>query len=137
MKRVVVADIIFFLLVAIYFIYANFDNYVTLNLLDLSGKGFTSVMRLSTYSVIMLLCGIMAGAGTVYIFLSLQKEKTKAYKRELEKTSVLGSENASKVDVLEAKIKTLEKAFDTVIDERKQMELKIENLNIELEKFKS
>lgn len=137
MKKIVIADVIFFLLIAIYFIYANFDNYITLNLLDFSGKGFTSVMRLASYSAIVLFCGIMSGAGTVYIFLSLQREKTKAYKRELEKTSVLGSENASKVDVLEAKIKTLEKAFNTVIDERKQMELKIENLNIELEKFKS
>ena len=41
--------------------------------------------------------------------------------------------NASKVEVLEAKIKTLEKAFNTVIDERKKLEVQIENLNNELD----
>ena len=61
------------------------------------------------------------------------KAKVKAYERELEKTSITGQNNASKVDVLEAKIKTLEKAFNTVIDERTKLEVQIKTLNAELE----
>ena len=92
-------------------------------------------MRLSTYTVLILLSGIFVGAGTVYMFLTIQKDKVKAYKRELEKTSVAGADNASKVEVLEAKIKTLEKAFNTVIDERTSLEIQIKSLNSEIEKL--
>ena len=67
------------------------------------------------------------------MFLSAQKDKVKAYKRELEKTSVAGADNASRVEVLEAKIKTLEKAFNTVIDERTQLEVQIKSLNSEID----
>ena len=67
------------------------------------------------------------------MFLSATKAKVKAYERELEKTSITGQNNASKVDVLEAKIKTLEKAFNTVIDERTKLEVQIKTLNAELE----
>lgn len=81
------------------------------------------------------LCGIIAGAGSVYMFLSNANSKIKAYKRELEKSAVTGQNNASRVDVLEAKIQTLEKAFNTVIDERTKLELEIQSLNTELEKF--
>ena len=136
---------IILLLFVIYFTIINFNNYTSLNvlysnLLDtqfqagwIEQNGFiTRAIRLSTYTVLVLLCGLMTGAGTVYLFLSAQKEKVKAYQRELEKTSISGMNNASKVEVLEAKIKTLEKAFNTVIDERKKLEVQIENLNNEL-----
>ena len=63
----------------------------------------------------------------------MQKDRVKAYKRELEKSSVSGEANASKVDVLEAKIKTLEKAFNSVVDERTKLELQIKNLNNEID----
>jgi len=43
--------------------------------------------------------------------------------------------NASRVEVLEAKNKTLEKAFNTVIDERTQLEVQIKSLNAELDKI--
>ena len=76
------------------------------------------------------------GAGTVNMFLSAQKDQVKAYKRELEKSSVAGADNASKVDVLEAKIKTLEKAFNTVIDERTQLEIQIKSLNSEIDNMR-
>lgn len=80
-----------------------------------------------------LLSGIIVGAGTVYLFLSTANTKIKAYERELERTSVTGQNNASKVEVLEAKIKTLEKAFSTVIDERTKLEVQIKTLNAELD----
>ena len=62
-----------------------------------------------------------------------KKDKVKAYQRELERTSVSGINNASRVEVLEAKIKTLEKAFNTVADERTQLEVQIRNLNQEID----
>lgn len=135
MKKVIFAEVILFVLAALYLILPNSDIKLTLKLLDYSAKSFTTANTLGLFSTMIFICGVMAGAGIVYIFLSLQREKTKAYKRELEKTSVLGADNASKVDVLEAKIKTLEKAFNTVIDERKQMEIQIETLNTQLEKI--
>lgn len=90
-------------------------------------------MKLSVYTICILLAGIFAGAGIMSLFLGLQNDKIKAYKRELEKSSVKSDSNASKVDVLEAKIKTLEKAFSSVVDERTKMELQIKELNSEIE----
>lgn len=146
MKKFSIFLSIVLLLLVIYFTIINFNNYISLNflysnLLDtqfqagwIEKNGFiTHAIRLSTYTVLVLLCGLLTGAGTVYLFLSAQKEKVKAYQRELEKTSISGMNNASKVEVLEAKIKTLEKAFNTVIDERKKLEVQIENLNNELD----
>ena len=114
-----------------YLICMNFDSTVTL-------KYTTSAQEIKelafvAYSIIVFLAGILTGAGALYVLFSVQKDKVNAYKRELERSSVSGMKNSSKVEVLEAKIKTLEKAFDTVIDERKQLELKISSLNAELE----
>ena len=67
------------------------------------------------------------------MFLDAAKDKVKAYQRELEKSSISGTTNASKVEVLEAKIKTLEKAFNTVIDERTKLEVQIKTLNAEID----
>lgn len=145
MKKISILLSIILLLFVIYFTIINFNNYISLNvlysnLLDAQtqagwteqGGYFTHAIRLSTYTVLVLLAGLISGAGTVYLFLSAQKDKVKAYQRELEKTSISGMNNASKVEVLEAKIKTLEKAFNSVIDERKKLEVQIENLNNEL-----
>lgn len=146
MRRISIFLSIILLLFVIYFVIINFNNYISLNvlysnLLDAQvqarwteqGGYYTHTIRLSTYTVLVLLAGLISGAGTVYLFLSAQKDKVKAYQRELEKTSISGMNNASKVEVLEAKIKTLEKAFNTVIDERKKLEVQIENLNNELD----
>lgn len=124
---------ILLLLVVIYISLINFQNYAAVNFSTLSGQIFSRAIRVSTYTVLVLLSGIFVGAGTVYMFLSAQKDKVKAYKRELEKTSVAGADNASRVEVLEAKIKTLEKAFNTVIDERTQLEVQIKSLNSEID----
>lgn len=61
------------------------------------------------------IAGILVGAlwaGTFYI--SLHK-KLKEYQRKLEKTSVQSDEDSSKVEVLEAKIQTLEKALESAL----------------------
>jgi septal ring factor EnvC (AmiA/AmiB activator) len=131
----------------IYLIIINHNNYANINYIysvllhaqsqagitDTDGGFFTLAIRVSTYTIIILLAGIYVGAGTVSLFLAAQNEKIKAYKRELEKTSISGMTNASKVEVLEAKIKTLEKALTTVMDERAKLDLEIKNLNAEIE----
>lgn len=146
MKRIFLILSIIILLAVIYFAIINFSNYANINiiysnLLDTQtqagwttqGGYFAKAIRVSTYSVLLLFAGIFVGAGTVYMFYDATKDKVKAYRRELEKTSISGSNNASRVEVLEAKIKTLEKAFSTVIDERTKLEVQIKSLNAELD----
>lgn len=135
MKKIFMTLALIILLGIIYLVVLNFSNYTSINFSITSSTVYSIAMRLSTYTVLILLSGIFVGAGTVYMFLTIQKDKVKAYKRELEKTSVAGADNASKVEVLEAKIKTLEKAFNTVIDERTSLEIQIKSLNSEIEKL--
>ncbi len=143
MKKIYLGLSIVLLLCVIYLAMVNFNNYALINVLSgmdihrdglvANGQYFAKAVRISTYTVLILLSGIFVGAGTVYMFLSAQKEKVKAYQRELEKTSISGLDNASRVEVLEAKIKTLEKAFNTVIDERTKLEVQIKTLNAEID----
>ncbi|MBD5402945.1 hypothetical protein HDR58_09145 [bacterium] len=146
MKRIFLVLSVLILLFSIYLLIMNFNNVISVNLiysnlldaqsqagLTESGEFFTKSLNLSLYSFLILLGGIFVGAGTVYMFLAAQTDKVKAYQRELERTSISGSSNASKVEVLEAKIKTLEKAFNTVIDERTKLEIQIKNLNEEID----
>lgn len=146
MKRTFLFVSVLLLLAIIYLIIMNVNNYANINYIYSSfienrpnlvqnGEFYIRAVRVSTYTLGVLISGIFVGAGTVYMFLDAQKNKVKAYQRELEKTSISGSTNASRVEVLEAKIKTLEKAFNTVIDERTALELQIKNLNIELDKL--
>lgn len=70
----------------------------------------------ATYTLSVLGVGIFAGVcllGQLYLS---EKNKLTAYKRELEKSSVSNSSNSSKVQVLEAKIATLEKALDDALN---------------------
>ena len=143
MKKIYLGLSIVLLLCVIYLAMVNFNNYALINVLSgmdihrdglvANGQYLAKAVRISTYTVLILLSGIFVGAGTVYMFLSAQKEKVKAYQRELEKTSISGLDNASRVEVLEGKIKTLEKAFNTVIDERTKLEVQIKTLNAEID----
>lgn len=143
MKKIYLGLSIVLLLCVIYLAMVNFNNYALINVLSgmdihrdglvANGQYLAKAVRISTYTVLILLSGIFVGAGTVYMFLSAQKEKVRAYQRELEKTSISGLDNASRVEVLEAKIKTLEKAFNTVIDERTKLEVQIKTLNAEID----
>ena len=131
MKRVFLSLSIALLLGFIYLAVVNMNNSINLNYLH--NVTNTQTFSLGIYTLISLFGGVFAGAGIVYMFLSAQKDKVKAYQRELERTSVSGINNASRVEVLEAKIKTLEKAFNTVADERTQLEVQIKNLNQEID----
>src|SRR5574344_1032684 len=111
MKKIFFALSIILLLWVIYICIINFNSYLNLKLLYSAmleaqtqagmtdqGAYFTRAIRISSYSVIILLTGIYVGAGILYMF-------------------------------LDAKIKTLEKAFNAVIDERTKLEVQIKSLN--------
>ena len=143
MKRIFFILSIALILGIVYIAVMNFDNPVDIHYLkgyaytlDASNLYVSKTMGLGLFTILCFALGIFAGAGTVALFLGLQGEKMKAYKRELEKTCVSGEASASKVKVLEAKIKTLENAFSTVVDERTKMEVQIKELSSEIENLK-
>ena len=68
------------------------------------------------FSVLVFLCGFLSGIICLGQFYIVQKEKLSAYKRELEKSSITNNSSVSKVEVLEAKIATLEKALDDALN---------------------
>lgn len=122
----------------LYIALININNSIFLYVIHSSA--YTAAMRMSikvtTFTIIVLSAGLFSGAGIVSLFLGVQQDKIKAYKRELEKTAISSDSNASKVDVLEAKVKTLEKAFTSVVDERTKLEVQIKELNAEIDKLK-
>lgn len=119
----------------IYLVLINASETININLVK--GTAYTADITretgLSIYTIAVLCAGLFSGAGIVSLFLGIQQDKVKAYKRELEKTAISSDSNASKVDILEAKIKTLEKAFTSVVDERTKLEVQIQELNAEIE----
>ena len=123
-----------------YIILLNHTDYVNISYLhgvlytmDPEKADVTVPMRISTFGLGMLFCGFIIGSGMVSLIAGVQKDRLNSYKRELEKASVTEYANSSKVKTLEAKIQTLEKAFNTVADERTKLELQIKQLNDELE----
>ena len=146
MRRVFLVLSAIILIFGLYIAFMNTGNSIAVNvlysnLLDAQtsagwveeGGFFVKQFNLAIYTLAFLFGGIFVGGGIVYMFWHSAKDKLKAYQRELEKTSISGTNNASRVEVLEAKIKTLEKAFNTVIDERTQLEVQIKTLNAELD----
>lgn len=140
MKKIFFSLSIIVILSVVYMIVLNNTNIVAINYIrsyvvtmDPENPFVSYSIKLSFYTLAILLAGIFSGAGIMSLFLGVQSDKVKAYKRQLEKSSVSGEANASRVGVLEAKIKTLEKAFSSVVDERTKMEVQIKELNAEIE----
>ena len=75
-----------------------------------------NTINLAIYTITILCVGILAGSCIFGQFYLSEKNKLNAYKRELEKSSVTNSSNSSKVQVLEAKIATLEKALQDALN---------------------
>lgn len=73
-------------------------------------------LNLANYTLLVLFVGIFTGASWIGQFYFAQKDKLNAYKRELEKSSITNSSSSSRVEVLEAKIATLEKALDDALN---------------------
>lgn len=70
------------------------------------------------YIVGILAVGFLAGLLLGFAFVVNQKDKINPYKRQLEKLSVVKDSSQSRVEVLEAKIKTLEAALQKSIDNK-------------------
>lgn len=90
------------------------DMMIALGLQDV--EIINKTINTSTYTLSVLGVGVFAGVcllGQLYLS---EKNKLNAYKRELEKSSVTNSSNSSKVQVLEAKIATLEKALNDALN---------------------
>ncbi len=108
----------------IYIAIINEPQMININLLSenmIVAMGLQDVSRIhnslnsTTYTLIVLGVGLFTGIcllGQLYLS---EKNKLNAYKRELEKSSVSNSSNSSRVQVLEAKIATLEKALEDAL----------------------
>lgn len=144
MKKIFFLLSIALLLIMSYVVFLNMSNIIDVHILkgvlytfDAENPYVSLHLSAGFYTMAVMVVGAFVGAGLISLFLAIQGNKIKAYKRELEKSSINSEENASKVQVLEAKIKTLENAFDSVVDERTQLEVKIKSLNAEIENLKS
>lgn len=91
-------------------------NLVSSNMSSVFGiPAITKNINLGIYTIILFLLGETAA---IFFFLPLMKginEKNSAYQRQLEKTSIDKNENSSRVEVLENKIKVLEKALEDAL----------------------
>ena len=86
----------------------------TASLLDL--KELSISTNLAVYTFFVLIIGFFCGLSWLGQFYLTQKDKLNAYKRKQKKSSITNSSNSSKVEVLEAKIATLEKALKDALN---------------------
>ena len=122
MKRIL--NIISYLVVIciIYIAITNATEMLNLHLWGVRGGAelgmpeLNTELNLAVYTFLVLVIGICVGICWIGQFYLTQKEKLNAYKRELEKTSITNSSSSSRVEVLEAKIATLEKALDDALN---------------------
>lgn len=75
-------------------------------------------VSLATILLIFFVAGTLAGVFWAATFYSPVENKLKEYQRKLEKTSVATDEESSKVAVLEEKIKTLEAALQSALENK-------------------
>ena len=68
------------------------------------------------FSFLLYLSGIVLGVIGTCAFYQGTSKKAKAYKRELEKESIAGTEASAQIKVLESKIEVLEKALQQALD---------------------
>lgn len=77
---------------------------------------FYITVNFALYTVIVVILGVLIGAIWLGLFYFFEKGKLSVYKRELEKSSISDSSSKSRVEVLEAKIATLEKALQDALN---------------------
>lgn len=77
---------------------------------------FGITLNFAFYTAIVAVLGVLIGAIWLGQFYFSEKGKLGVYKRELEKSSISDSSNKSRVEVLEAKIATLEKALQDALN---------------------
>lgn len=102
------------IIISVFAWFWKYDNQI-LNL-SLFGKDFTK--PLSAYSAWIFLIGfitsIIASMGT----LKSNELKTKEYEKKLSTTSIDSSKDKAKIEALERKIATLEKALETKLEDK-------------------
>ena len=76
----------------------------------------TKNLNFAFYSIMILGIGIFSGLCLLIPFYLTQTEQLYAYKRELEKSTVMTDNSTSQVKVLQAKIQVLEKALKEALD---------------------
>lgn len=89
---------------------------ILLALLSLCGA-FYSYIEISSNiaKVLEFIFGTLFGVFLMNIIVFSKNKKINSYARELEKESIVSSENSSRVKVLEAKIEVLEKALENAL----------------------
>ena len=89
---------------------------ILLALLSLCGS-FYSYIEISSNiaKVLEFIFGTLFGVFLMNIIVFSKNKKINSYARELEKESIVSSENSSRVKVLEAKIEVLEKALENAL----------------------
>lgn len=122
MKRILNIVSYLIILSVVYITSMNATEVLNLQLWGIRGTAetlgateYSKTLNLGSYTFLVLLAGMFAGIGWMGQFYFAQKEKLNAYKRELEKSSITNSSSKSRVEVLEAKIATLEKALDEAL----------------------
>ena len=110
------------LLFIVYVGVVNFDQNIALQIGAVKGLADAGLPQYTIHVSVGILILAVAAIGFVISaflvgqFYLVQKDKLNAYKRELEKSSVSNSTSSSKVEVLEAKIATLEKALENALN---------------------
>lgn len=124
MKKLLNILIYLLLLYIVYIAVANISQNITLSLGAVHGLAklglpeYSQILNFGLYTFIILGIGFVSGIIIVGQFYFVQRDKLNAYKRELEKSSVSNSTSSSRVEVLEAKIATLEKALDNALNNK-------------------
>jgi len=93
-----------------------FLNVHTLFNFTLSGHNSIN-LNLAQVILGVFLAGILVGIAWATSFYMQTQVRLKEYQKKLEKTSVISSGDSAKIDVLEAKIATLEKALKSALEQ--------------------
>lgn len=95
-------------------------NMQTANFIMGIAKGSSVVYHVALAEILLIffVAGTLAGVFWAASFYAPVENKLKEYQRKLEKTSVESDEESSKVAVLEEKIKTLETALQSALENK-------------------
>ena len=102
------------ILIAIYIAYLNMHNLTDVYVLSYTYNLPVCRIIAASFAFGILSALIFAAGFTIPL-----TNKLKEYKKKLEKTSIQSTEDISKIEVLEAKIETLEKALNTALNKNK------------------
>lgn len=119
MKKILVQALAFICALGVIFIaILNVRHSVSLNVWgptidDITGTTVASTadINIALFTFVVLCIGLFVGLALFTPFYFAQEEKLNAYKRELERSSVIKDSSSSQVKVLQAKIEVLERAL--------------------------